>query len=120
MRLLGVVAYETSSSDDLANLGRMVSLCPQHIARTHLENTITFHCIHANLHPIPAANQVPQVRRVPDARPHDGVGIDEGSPVRRLEPLCDVDLLQQFTSDMEVVGEWCTVGYNASVTPTLE
>lgn len=80
--------------------------------RSHLENRVRFHRIHRDAGPFTGSEQVAPILRVPCTTPEDRVCVRDGSEGSwRLQPLSNVDLLQQFTRDFGVVDEGLAVCY---------
>ena len=76
---------------------------------TDLEDTIRLERVDANLGEIPRLHKVTPVLRAACPGPERRIHGLEGGEGRGLKALRDVNLLQELTSDGEIVKQWFTV-----------
>ena len=114
VQLLDVVSYKASPSNDLSNL-RDSQCTPSRSRRdgtasTHLEDAVRLQSVDTDLGVLATAEDLPPVPGVAGARPYCVVRVLDGGKGRRLQALCDVDLLEDLPEDSEVVRQRFTVG----------
>lgn len=117
VQLLGVVSYKTSPSDDFPNLyNRFSKYSRSHRngdgMRTRLEDTICLQSVNTNLGVLSGAKDLSPVREAGRAGPYCAVRVLNGGQRGRLQPLRDVDLLEELARNLEVIDKGLAIGYS--------